>query len=152
MSPDSKVCGANMGPTWVLSAPDGPHVGPMNLAIREFIISYSIGPYQSCWCPASLWLVKLFPHLPGANELTQIPHIWSLTCWYEVSLDLFRLRDLFAAACDFFVGRYRGGPCPIRLLSMVVMETLSVSIRCCKVKFVLLEYFRSWLASRLAVR
>ena len=25
---------ANMGPTWVLSAPDGPHVGPMNLAIR----------------------------------------------------------------------------------------------------------------------
>ena len=31
--PDSKVRGANMGPTWVLSAPDGPHVGPMNLAI-----------------------------------------------------------------------------------------------------------------------
>ena len=24
-----------MGPTWVLLAPDGPHVGPMNLAIRE---------------------------------------------------------------------------------------------------------------------
>ena len=32
--PDSKVHGANMGPTWVLSAPDGPHVGPMNLAIK----------------------------------------------------------------------------------------------------------------------
>ena len=32
--PDSKVHGANTGPTWVLSAPDGPHVGPMNLAIR----------------------------------------------------------------------------------------------------------------------
>ena len=31
--PDSKVHGANMGPTWVLSTPDGPHVGPMNLAI-----------------------------------------------------------------------------------------------------------------------
>ena len=31
--PDSKVHGANMGPTWVLSAPDGPHVCPMNLAI-----------------------------------------------------------------------------------------------------------------------
>ena len=30
-----KFRGANMGPTWVLSAPDGPHVGPMNLAIRE---------------------------------------------------------------------------------------------------------------------
>ena len=34
---DSKVHGANMGPTWVLSAPDGPHVGPMNLAIREVL-------------------------------------------------------------------------------------------------------------------
>ena len=31
--PDSKVHGANMGPTWVLSAPGGPHVGPMNFAI-----------------------------------------------------------------------------------------------------------------------
>ena len=29
-----------MGPTWVLSAPDGPHVGPMNLAIRD-IIAYT---------------------------------------------------------------------------------------------------------------
>ena len=32
--PESKVHGANMGPTWVLSAPDGPHAGRMNLAIR----------------------------------------------------------------------------------------------------------------------
>ena len=32
--PDGKVHVAHMGPTWVLSAPDGPHVGPMNLAIR----------------------------------------------------------------------------------------------------------------------
>ena len=32
--PDSKDIRANMGPTWVLSAPGGPHVGPMNLDIR----------------------------------------------------------------------------------------------------------------------
>ena len=31
--PDNKVHGASMGPAWVLSAPGGPHVGPMNLAI-----------------------------------------------------------------------------------------------------------------------
>ena len=31
--PDSKVHGANMGPTWVLSSPGGPHVSPMNLAL-----------------------------------------------------------------------------------------------------------------------
>ena len=34
-NPDSKVDGANMGPTWVLSAPDGLNVGPMSLAIWE---------------------------------------------------------------------------------------------------------------------
>ena len=28
---DNKVHGVSMGPTWVLSAPHGPHVGPMNL-------------------------------------------------------------------------------------------------------------------------
>ena len=32
--PDSKVHGADMGPTWLLSDPDGSNVGPMNLAIR----------------------------------------------------------------------------------------------------------------------
>ena len=37
--PDSKVHGANMGPTWVLSAPDGPHVGPMNLAMRVELLN-----------------------------------------------------------------------------------------------------------------
>ena len=35
--PDSNVHGANMGPTWVLPAPDGPHVGPTNLAIRDVL-------------------------------------------------------------------------------------------------------------------
>ena len=34
-NPDGKIHGANMGPTWVLSAPGGPHDSPMNLAIRE---------------------------------------------------------------------------------------------------------------------
>ena len=47
--PDSKVHGANMGPTWVLSAPDGPRVGPMNLPIRvvNVIISFRL---QWQWC------------------------------------------------------------------------------------------------------
>ena len=37
--PDSKVHVVNMGPTWVLSAPGGPHIGPMSLAIRDELIS-----------------------------------------------------------------------------------------------------------------
>ena len=36
---DSKVHGANMGPTWVLSVPDGTRVGPMNFAMRDVMIS-----------------------------------------------------------------------------------------------------------------
>ena len=52
-SPDSKVHGANMGPTWVLSAPDGPHVGPMNLAVRVSLPQVSSnqsghGSIQTC--------------------------------------------------------------------------------------------------------
>ena len=43
--PDSKVLGANMGPTWALSAPDGPHVGPMNLAIRDDFVMLSLYCY-----------------------------------------------------------------------------------------------------------
>ena len=34
---DSKVHVANMGFTWILSAPCGPHVGPMSLAIRDIL-------------------------------------------------------------------------------------------------------------------
>ena len=34
-NPDSKVHGANMGLTWVLLAPDGPHVGPMNQGMLD---------------------------------------------------------------------------------------------------------------------
>ena len=42
--PDSKVHGANMGPTWVLSLPDGPHVGPMNLIIRGNMMFLNTNP------------------------------------------------------------------------------------------------------------
>ena len=44
--PDSKVHGANMGPTCVLSAPDGPHVGLMNFAIKDD--TRQIASYQCC--------------------------------------------------------------------------------------------------------
>ena len=40
--PDSKFHGDNMGPTWVLSAPEGPHVGPMNLAIRDILVKFPL--------------------------------------------------------------------------------------------------------------
>ena len=40
--PDNKIHGANMGPTWVLLAPGGPHVGPINLVIRVYNVDVKI--------------------------------------------------------------------------------------------------------------
>ena len=56
-NPDSKVHGANMGPTWVLSAPDGPHVGPMNLAVREHIDDVeAVSGWWQYWWGTAPWL------------------------------------------------------------------------------------------------
>ena len=50
--PDSKLHGANMGPTWGRQVPGGPHVGPMNLAIRDDFkrsASVVVGSPRSWW-------------------------------------------------------------------------------------------------------
>ena len=41
--PDSKVHGAYIGPTWGRHDPGGLHVGPMNLAIRDFSHTIFVG-------------------------------------------------------------------------------------------------------------
>ena len=50
--PDSKVHEANIGPTWALSAPDEPHVGPMNVAIKDAYLRYPATHFTS-WHPTS---------------------------------------------------------------------------------------------------
>ena len=54
---DSKVDGANMGPTWVLSAPAGPHVGPMNLAIKECLSVVLMPNFVPCSVVAGRWFI-----------------------------------------------------------------------------------------------
>ena len=50
--PDSNVHGANMGPTWVLSAPDGPHVGLHELCYQgSFDQSESAGIMALAFLP-----------------------------------------------------------------------------------------------------
>ena len=51
-NPDNTVHGSNMGPTWVLSSPGGPHVGPMNLVIWDVFRDYNFesGHQQSLFC------------------------------------------------------------------------------------------------------
>ena len=78
-SPDSKVHEANMGPTWVLSTPGGPHVGPMNLAIWE---AFSIS--QIHFCHAGCALAGTSTSLMGYDTFTyQIgqQHIWHFYTW-----------------------------------------------------------------------
>ena len=60
--PDSKVHGANMGPIWVLSAPDGPHVGPMSLAVRVFILHSYITRMVLLSVPAGLAVINCVSH------------------------------------------------------------------------------------------
>ena len=73
--PDSKVHGANIGPTWVLSAPDGSHVGPMNLAIRGSV-TFIWGQCQEIPQPSitkinlKMTFPKFHSNLPGAIEWT----------------------------------------------------------------------------------
>ena len=40
-TPDSKVHGANMGPIWGRQGPGGPHVGPINFAIWDWLTNSS---------------------------------------------------------------------------------------------------------------
>ena len=58
--PDNKVHGVNMGPTWVLSALVGPHVGPMNLAIRfgmcGILMSYDKTNTSVMYNPGLCWI------------------------------------------------------------------------------------------------
>ena len=54
-----------MGPTWDLSAPDGPHIGPMNLAIRDVIPGKTevvLHPYVTAH-KQNMWKTHQDPHL-----------------------------------------------------------------------------------------
>ena len=54
MIPDNNVYGAIMGPTWVLLAPDGPHIGPMNFAIWDSTGETAMDDLEITWIQ-SFW-------------------------------------------------------------------------------------------------
>ena len=95
---DSKVHGVNMGPTWVLSVPDGPHVGPMNLAIWVILVLVSkvakkLGEYTPKQHSNSKIYIILF--LIRNKELIPDDKEMMLTCWYDVpSLCLLSASDV----------------------------------------------------------
>ena len=96
-STDSKVHGANMGPTWVLSAPDGPHVGPMNLATRVIKAKWHI--YSN---------IPLF--IDSDNDLLPVCHkgiIWTGDCLLIIGhlgtnfSEMLKKKYIFIQECEF---------------------------------------------------
>ena len=65
---DSKIHGANMGPSWVLPAPGGPHVGPMNLAIWV-CCSYTHRRRFSLWD----WNTRKISYIQGWKQVMSTP-------------------------------------------------------------------------------
>ena len=66
-NPDSKVHGTNIGPTWVLQAQEGTHVGPMNLAIREGIYTRQL-QRNSSKCSRGIALSCIAPVILPVNR------------------------------------------------------------------------------------
>ena len=90
--PESKVHGANMGPTWVLSAPDGPHVGPMNLAIRGDFESPSLTSFKlagKIWHTSSVDSGALAIQITNAGVLFLCRDRW-LTVRYTTMVNTLR--------------------------------------------------------------
>ena len=102
--PESKVHWANLGPTWVLSAPGRLHVGPMNLAIRAKIGNRPSGTqalislYWSCLLgvvPMSAWYVYIY----GKKETSIVQIVLQALLITLISSDTF----LWSSLTDIFV-------------------------------------------------
>ena len=85
--PNNKVHGTKMGPTWVLSAPDRPHVGPMNLAIRDGLLPDGFNRW---------WLVAFMP-IP---ELIMTCHQRCPVTFWEVSCKQFQKNCSWTFICN----------------------------------------------------
>ena len=86
--PDSKVHGANMGPIWVLSTPDGPHVGPMNLAIRD-ASHFGIGILTNIKLAGEAGPSPLLQWGKFVSSPTHLMKLSQLHIWYLWNLSLF---------------------------------------------------------------
>ena len=82
--PDSKIHGANMGPIWGRQDPGGPHVGPMNFAIRGGICLFDI----------------TLSHYHHYADLCQLH---SVECVFKIKLILSIIFNMIYGAVCFFV-------------------------------------------------
>ena len=110
--PDSKVHGANMGPTWVLSAPDGPHVGPMNLAIRVVEglphVSTTFQNSITDWEELKYWLEESisFNYIIICQTLIMLYNCVVMQKW--PFLDVFAIHDNVSFSCHKDIVKLNG--------------------------------------------
>ena len=91
------VHGANMGPTWVLSAPGGPHVDPMNLAIWEITLHIKISYFTYSWRESAN---GDFPCAKLENAKKNLPNIFFGD--YEQTWNLYWLTCLDLPICQIW--------------------------------------------------
>ena len=75
-----------MGPTWVVSAPGGPHVGPMNLAIRGHLWAPSLTYILHLLLSHYNWLCVIIIHVitnKGVPLYTLI-ELWNHLYWKKL--------------------------------------------------------------------
>ena len=130
-NPDSKVHVANMGPTWVLSAPDGPHVGPTNLATREVGEFQYSSPSNDIQGDISFCFQDVHQMLKSADPPTLPQHaiLWKLAVMITSLIARFMGPTCGPSGAD----RTQVGPMlvPWTLLSGVIFTSTS----CCDVDF-----------------
>ena len=83
--PDSKVHGANMGPTWGRQDPGGPHVGSMNFALWELfrfcVLFISLQQRQMGFTASQSLATRLFVQQlidDNSKENIKVLHYWFL--------------------------------------------------------------------------
>ena len=97
-----------MGPTWVLSAPDGPHVGPTDLAIRivYLFIIFTGGHLNrgSCPCRGGLIVRRFWTDHIGTNAWNWYWSLWPV----KGGCNLTQCRGVMTSGDDagMFLGPY----------------------------------------------
>ena len=154
---DRKVHGAHMGPTWVLSAPDGPYVGPMNFAIRD--VTYVFGSHFPSslpdilhssirhWCRHRGLCSYMQYHMPHQNNRQDSLHKWH-SRWNIYGLKL-KFSSYVSVYLQYWCCAYRVHHNIVKWISglILIMFYLPViwkylSIEC--MMFCLVEALESW--------
>ena len=95
--PDNKIHGANIRPTWVLSAPGGSHVSPMNLAIRVGMSNKQIAAIRISWLGGNITpaqfhhiiqrlVLSVAAYIAVRRDLTRVLHCYKLPCYVPAKL------------------------------------------------------------------